>query len=332
VDLITQGIIGAAAAQCGARPDRLRIAALAGGVAGVLPDLDVLIRSPSDPLLFLEYHRHFTHALAFIPLGAIIAAMLTRLLMRKRETLRALLWPSLLGISTHGLLDACTSYGTHLFWPFSDGRVAWHIIAIVDPLFTLTLLVGVVLATWRGWRRAARTTAGLALAYLGLCIVQQGRAQVVHADLMEQRGHASASVQVKPAIGSNILYRAFYTHNDTYFVDAIRVPWLGAPRTYEGSTTPVLDLDGYMHRYALDSLRRADIARFSLFSDGYLIEDPRACGMLSDFRYAAVPNAVEPLWSIDVLGSPSGEHLDFHRWRALDKEGRQTFVDMLLGR
>ena len=42
-----------------------------------------------------------------------------------------------MGYATHGLLDSCTSYGTQLFWPFSDVRVAWDTMSIVDPLFTV---------------------------------------------------------------------------------------------------------------------------------------------------------------------------------------------------
>ncbi|MDB2316436.1 metal-dependent hydrolase, partial [Luminiphilus sp.] len=32
---------------------------------------------------------------------------------------------ALVGYATHGLLDACTTYGTMLLWPFSDARIAW---------------------------------------------------------------------------------------------------------------------------------------------------------------------------------------------------------------
>jgi len=332
VDLITQSVIGAAAAQCGARPDRLRIAALAGAVGGLLPDADVLIRSPVDPLLFLEYHRHFTHSLVFIPIGAVLAAGLTRLLTRGRESVRALLWPSLLGCATHGLLDSCTSYGTYLLWPFSDARIAWHFISIVDPLFTLSLLIGVVWATWKKRRSAAVAGAALALAYLGLCIVQQQRAYDIHTTLIASRGHTGERPEVKPAIGNNILFRAFYAHDGRYVVDAIRVPWFGEPRVYPGSEVPVLDLAAYEERYALDALRRADIARFQKFSAGYLIEDPRSCGILSDFRYATVPDEVHPLWGIDVLGTPVGAHLNFLRFSGVSKQQRAHFVDMLRGR
>ena len=38
-------------------------------------DLDVLMQSSNDPILFLEYHRQFTHSLFFIPIGSLIVAL-----------------------------------------------------------------------------------------------------------------------------------------------------------------------------------------------------------------------------------------------------------------
>ena len=72
MDLITQGIIGAGVAVAVAKPGQIKSAALIGALAGLAPDLDILIRSPENPLLALQYHRHFTHALAFIPIGGSI--------------------------------------------------------------------------------------------------------------------------------------------------------------------------------------------------------------------------------------------------------------------
>ena len=155
MDPLTQTALGALVAQACARRDRQGRAALAGGLGGMLPDADVLIRSASDPLLFLEYHRHFTHALAFVPVGALVAGTLAWLLGRGRWAWRELWLYAALGWLTHGPLDACTSYGTHLAWPFDEGRVAWGLIAIIDPLFTVPLLVGVGLGlSGRRLRRA----------------------------------------------------------------------------------------------------------------------------------------------------------------------------------
>ena len=69
MDPVTQGTVGAIFAQAVAHKRTAVWAAVCGLLGGLAPDLDVLIRSENDPLLFLEYHRQFTHSLIFIPVG-----------------------------------------------------------------------------------------------------------------------------------------------------------------------------------------------------------------------------------------------------------------------
>ncbi len=73
MDPVTQGALGAALPQATTNKTRVGIAGVLGFVSGMAADLDVLIRSETDPLMFLEYHRQFTHALIFIPVGACCA-------------------------------------------------------------------------------------------------------------------------------------------------------------------------------------------------------------------------------------------------------------------
>jgi inner membrane protein len=145
VDPLTQGALGAAFAQTGARPEKLRDASVLGALSGMAPDLDVLISSRADPLLFLEFHRHFTHSLAFIPIGALICAGVFYYFVRRRLEFYQVYLFCLLGYASHGLLDAFTTYGTQLLWPFSNLRVAWNLISVVDPLFSVPL--GLLVAT-----------------------------------------------------------------------------------------------------------------------------------------------------------------------------------------
>ena len=80
MDPISQAALGAIAPQSVADKTKrdslglLRIG-LIGALAGMAPDLDVLIQSSTDPLLQLEYHRQFTHSLIFVPFGAALCAL-----------------------------------------------------------------------------------------------------------------------------------------------------------------------------------------------------------------------------------------------------------------
>lgn len=175
MDILTHGLLGASLAQTLARKDHLRLASLAGFVGGILADVDILVRSSNDPLLNLEAHRSLTHWLLFIPAGGLIAALLLWPVLRRKCGFRELLLFTTAGYATHALLDACTSYGTHLFGPFSGDSVAWNLISVVDPIATLILLIGFVFAFTRKRRLAAGMGIALLLGYLAFGGFQQDR-------------------------------------------------------------------------------------------------------------------------------------------------------------
>jgi len=213
MDPITQGALGAAWAQAGGggRPRQrfalIRDATVLGALSGMAPDLDVLIQSPRDPLLFLEYHRHFTHALAFVPVGALLCAAGLHWLVRRRLKFRETYLFCLLGYASHGLLDACTTYGTQLLWPFSSERVAWHVVSVVDPFFTLPLML-LVAAAWY-WRRRALAWAGLVwgVAYLSAGAVLNQRAETLGWELAAARGHTPVRLEAKPSFANLVLWK-----------------------------------------------------------------------------------------------------------------------------
>src|SRR5687767_3392838 len=143
-----------------------RTAALAGGLAAFAPDADIFIRSATDPLLAIEHHRGFTHALSFAPVGAAVVAALwlVRPAWRTRSRWLTLWSGCLVGYLSHSLLDAATSYGTQLLWPFSSHRTGWDLISIIDPLFSLILLAGLAWALTRQRPRAAAVALGVCAA------------------------------------------------------------------------------------------------------------------------------------------------------------------------
>ena len=149
MDPISQGAFGAIFAQTISNKKKLIAGSILGCLAGLAPDLDVLIRSNSDPLLKLEFHRQFTHSLVFIPIGALIVTLFTRLFFKKYLNCKLSYLFCLFGFATHGLLDACTSYGTQLLWPFSNESVSLNNISVVDPFLTIPIIIFIIIAILR---------------------------------------------------------------------------------------------------------------------------------------------------------------------------------------
>lgn len=298
MDPVTQGALGAAWAQPAARGSRIGAATLTGCVAGLAPDLDVLIRSGSDPLIAIEYHRHFTHALAFVPVGALVCALLLYPLYGRVLGPRALYGFSLLGYASHGLLDACTGYGTLLLWPFSYERIAWDIVSVVDPLFTLPLIAFVMLGAAR--RKVGFAAIGLAwaAAYLGLGFLQNQRATAVVTELAATRGHGSVSVDAKPTLGNIVLFKTIYAHDGRYYIDAVRVGLRS--RIYAGESRQIVDVERDFPWLSPDSQQWRDIERFRWFADGYLALDPGSENRIVDLRYSLVPNRPDGFWGIEL--------------------------------
>jgi len=330
MDLLTQGLVGGVLAQSLARKNEKKIATLVGVVAGLLADADILIRSSSDPLLNIEYHRHFTHSLVFIPLGAAIAMLLLWPFVRRHLSAGRLYLFSLAGFSMSGVLDAFTSYGTHLFWPFSDERVALNIISIVDPVFTLILLVTLLTGLRLGHRKVAFVGLVMSMMYLGMGFVQLQRAEQVAEDLRDMRGHVAMQSVVKPTLANLVLWRSVYIHEDRIQVDAIRVGLFDAGRVIEGESVARFTLDRDLPQLDESSVLYKDIVRFLSFSDGYVALDPVQANVLGDIRYSMLPVSARPLWGILIDPDRPQVHADYRFFRDSSPSVRETFLNLLL--
>lgn len=322
MDPVTQGLLGAAAAQALFARQLGRHAWLAGALGGVLPDADVFIRSDTDPLLAIEYHRQFTHALAFIPLGGAVASLPWLVQQRYRDRWKPLLGAAVAGYATHGLLDACTTYGTQLFWPFSTARVAWNCISIVDPVFTLILLAGVVWAARVRRRTPALVALGLCLAYLGLGVVQRERALDAQARIAAAREHVPARQAVFPTLGNLLVWRSLYEADGRLHADRIRVPWFDAPRWTPGTTVPGLDLRDLPPEARADPRVVRDFRRFQWFSAGWVARAPDDPEVIGDARYSLRTDAFQPIWGVRFQPGATlpTEWIDRTRDRELDLE------------
>lgn len=168
MDSLTQIVLGAAVAGAIAPPRHRRAALLAGAALGTLPDLDVIPVNLllDDPIDRMTWHRGPSHSLWVLPvLAALIWAFFKRQGGRVAESPVRWWWAILLALVTHPLLDAFTVYGTQLWWPLRPSPAMWSSIFIIDPLYTVWLLVACIAAWFLRWRPAAQTllVAGLAV-------------------------------------------------------------------------------------------------------------------------------------------------------------------------
>ncbi|MGQ7846074.1 metal-dependent hydrolase [Granulosicoccus sp. 3-233] len=176
MDSVSQIALGASLAHVTLGEKLGRWALLLGGVIGSVPDLDVLVPY-EDAVENFTYHRSWSHSLFVLTVLSIPLAWLCKRAVPKVDVTIGRWWLALwLVLVTHALLDGFTVYGTQLWWPLTTPPVAWGSIFIIDPVYTLPLLVGVV-AAWRyPWRHSRATVlAGLLLSstYLGWTLVSQ---------------------------------------------------------------------------------------------------------------------------------------------------------------
>lgn len=331
MDLLTQGLLGSALALSAADRKESRAAAIAGFGAALLADADVFISADSDPLLNVEFHRHFSHSLFFIPIGALIAALLLWPLLRKHLAPRRIYWYALLGYATAGLLDACTSYGTHLLWPFSETRIAWSIIAIIDPMFSLALLIGLIVGFIYRKSLAAGVGLGVAGAYLVFGVWQHHNALQLAGELAEKRGHKVDRILVKPTLANLVLWRSVYESGGRFYVDAIRIS-PGPERIYAGASVRKFNAESDVPGLTPDSVLFHDIGRFSRLTDDYVVNDPNRSGVLTDIRYSMLPTGITPMWGLDLNATSDSGHADFKVYRDRPDNARDLFLTMLRGR
>ena len=151
MDTVTQIVLGSAIAEAAFREKLGRSAIFFGALCGWLPDIDFFFH-PSGSWEALQEHRGMTHSLVFLTAMAPIlgggAFLADRRIRGDRHSGEARDWILLAfwALITHPLLDLCTSYGTQIFYPFSDYRYATDAISIIDFIYTLPLLLAAILA------------------------------------------------------------------------------------------------------------------------------------------------------------------------------------------
>ena len=218
MDSVSQAVLGASVAGACAPAGHRGKAMLLGAGLGTLPDLDVFIDFGGAVENF-TYHRGFSHSLFVLaPFSVLLWLALRRWWSPVRDEPLRWLAAISLALLTHPLLDAHTAYGTQLLWPLTVPPTAWATLFIIDPLYTLPLLSGVVLATFwpgRNWSGTAlRVGLVLSTLYVGWSWAAQSmvrhNAEIALAELQMQ----DAELFITPTPFNTLLWRVVAKTDD----------------------------------------------------------------------------------------------------------------------
>lgn len=285
MDSLTQLVLGAGvgAAVLGRRLGP-RNAAIVGGVLGSLPDLDVFYPF-DDPVDAFIWHRAATHSLVMHTLATPLVGEGLRLAFRSLRAARWHAWAAVfLCLTSHALLDAMTVYGTRIFWPLWPDPVGLGSIFIIDPLYTVPLLVAFVWALClKEWTMRYRTALVVAFVlstgYLGWSALAQRLVEKRAGDALAAAGIAAERLLATPMPFNTLLWRAIAIDGERYL--NLYVPVLGG------------DIAAYQHRRGafacIEAIERA--ATLADFAHGFVkVERDGKRLLVADLRMGLTPN------------------------------------------
>lgn len=219
MDSVTQLVLGASVAAVCVPAQHRRRALLLGVTLGTVPDLDVIV-DYGNAVSNFTLHRGFSHSLLIlIPVAALLWLILRRCYTPVREAPKPWFWAILLALVTHPLLDAHTAYGTQLFWPLTVTPTMWSTLFIIDPLYTLPLLVAVIVVLLAPIRASAKTAlkTGLIVSclYLGWSWIAKLHVVNAVAERFEMAGE-ELKVFTTPTPFNTLMWRIVVMEPDSY--------------------------------------------------------------------------------------------------------------------
>lgn len=286
MDSLTQIVLGGTLAAALVPAGHRRRALAYGAALGTLPDLDVLV-GYGNAVADFTYHRSYSHSLlvlsALAPLLWLLARRFDPHIQQAPGRWLLAFW---LALVTHPLLDAMTIYGTQLLWPLDTTPYGVGSIFIIDPLYTLPLLIAMVWVARRPLSRNAGRVLSVSLlwstVYLGWsALAQQHIAAHARADLGADLGPEAQLVALPSAFNTvlwRILVREPGGYREAYYsliADRSPGPW----RRFASADELAPELAG---NWAFERLRWFTHGYFALRDDGDTV-------VVTDLRMGSEP-------------------------------------------
>jgi inner membrane protein len=229
MDTITHSLLGALVvrsvfpAQQSKHPFSNRQRLLAGAVGGAFPDIDY-IAAWVDPMVYLTlWHRSITHSFIMLPLWALLVGITLSFVFRQRREWRYLSMLAGVAVLSHIASDLITVYGTQVLAPLSSWRASIGTTFIIDPWFTLIVLIGFI----AGFKSASQRLPYACLAVLLAYVLFQGGlkqyALTIAQDHVQREGISAVRAAAFPQPFSPFNWKVIIETDDYYDISYVNL-------------------------------------------------------------------------------------------------------------
>lgn len=277
MDPFTQITLGAAVGELLLGKKVGNKAPLWGGIIAGLPDLDMLAYPFVPEIQELIIHRGLSHSLLLVVVGApVLGWIIGRIHPQANAAWRDWSWLAFWALLTHILLDCFTTYGTQIFRPFSDYRVTFSSVFIIDPLYTVPLLAGLVTAlfwhpTSRRRRLANYLGLGFSSLYLLFTLVNKWHVESVFENSLREKGYSYERLLTYPTAFNNLLWIGLADDGEGI--------WIGHYSILDEDNCIAFQRVDKNREFIADMLEQRIIERLIWFSSGYYTIDRQNDGL-----------------------------------------------------
>ncbi|MCP4138073.1 MAG: metal-dependent hydrolase [bacterium] len=329
MDPLTHAALGAALGKVLPREKKDNKAVIWGAVVSILPDLDVIPGFINNNISSLIIHRGPTHSLLLTILAAPILAYLINRIHKNKSGSQLKQWTILVlsCLLVHILLDCLTSYGTQLFYPFSNLRVTLDIISVVDPLFTVPLLLALICSfLFRKIYKKSYRFAGAGLLvcmlYLGFAVTNSFRAAAVFEEFLQKKNIQYSRLLTNPTILNNVLWQGVVEQKDQYLVGLY---------SFMDSSPDINFVTIPKNRAIIKEIRdRESINKLVWFSNNYFVmSKEEGTIMFNDLRFGISPKKETILFNYTFKLFTNNTSKEITMRRSLPKRDPKDFEALL---
>ena len=325
MDSLTQIVLGAAVGEAVLGKKVGNKAVLYGAIAGTIPDLDIFASYFTDTVTALAIHRGFTHSIMFAVLSAPFFGWLVSRF-ESYKSFKGWTWLFFWGFLTHSILDAHTTWGTQLFWPF-DLRLAFKTIFVIDPLYTLPFLMFLILTMFQkkaSKKRRLFNSIGLIVstAYLGLIFLLKWVAFTKFEDALQTQSVTYQQIDTRPSPLNTILWSANIDTKNAYLLG-----------NYSFFDSQEISFETYPKNHGLlgNLIENKKVKQMIAISEGwYTITKKDDKLFFNDLRFGLLsmtPNAKDFVFQYEIILDES-ENIQFIEQKKNKRDGKKLLSDL----